>query len=126
MVEINVRNKSRWKQDGYYVGRPTVLGNPFRITEDQTRDICIQRYANGLKKAIEHRNTELIYELQKMEAHLIEHNTLNLVCWCAPESCHADIIKQVLLNKFHTNYWLIHEVCPTCGGGQYKIGVHGL
>ena len=36
------------------------------------------------------------------------------------------LIKQVLENKIHTNYWLVNEKCPTCGHGEPKIGVMGL
>lgn len=126
MVEIFIRNKNRWKQEGVYIGRPSALENPFKITEDQTREIVIQRYGHMLINAIKNRKQPFIYELQKLEAHLIEHQKLNLICYCAPLPCHGDLIKQVLLNKFHSSYWLINEICPTCDHGQYKIGVYGL
>lgn len=125
-MDINIRNKKRWKQEGVYIGRPSKWGNPFKIEGDQTREISIQRYAHGLINAIQKRNPSFIQDLQKLEAHLIEHQKLNLICWCAPLPCHGDLIKQVLLNKFHSNYWLIKENCPTCGHGVYKIGVYGL
>ena len=125
-MEINVRNKSKWKQDGFYVGRPTVLGNPFKIDGDITREISIQKYAEWLISKINSRNNIIIQHLQIMEHILHESGKLNLVCWCVPEMCHADLLKQVLLNKIHTNYWLVKENCPTCGHGEYKIGVYGL
>ena len=125
-MEINVRNKSKWKQEGFYVGRPTALANPFRITDDQTREIVIQRYGGMLKNAIQKRKPFIIKPLQTLEAHLIENRKIDLVCHCAPEICHADLIKQVLLNKIHNGYWLINEKCPTCGHGEYKIGIYGI
>ena len=125
-MDINVKNKSKWKQEGYYVGRPTVLGNPFKIDEHTTREISIQRYAEWLKSKIKSRNSTIIQHLHIMEKILQEEGKLNLVCWCAPKMCHADLIKQVLLYKFHINYWLVKENCPTCGHGEYKIGVYGL
>jgi len=127
-MEINVRNKSKWNQQGVYIGRPSPLGNPFKITEDQPRDICIQRYAYGLIQSIQKKNYIIMEELQKIEALLLNHpkHKVNLICHCAPLPCHGDIIKQVLLNKFHTNYWLINKVCSECGSKSYKIGVHGL
>jgi hypothetical protein len=125
-MDINVKNKSKWKQDGYYVGRPTVLGNPFRIDEHTTREISIQRYAEWFISKIRSRNSVIIQHLHLMEKIIQDEGKLNLVCWCAPKMCHADLIKQALLNKIHTNYWLVKDICPTCGHGQYKIGVHGL
>ncbi len=125
-MDINIRNKHTWKQEGYYIGRPSKFGNPFKIEGEQTREIAIQRFAYGFINAIKKRNPPTIQELQKLEAHLLEHQKLNLICYCAPLPCHGDLIKQVLLNKYHSNYWLIKEKCPICGHGQYKIGVHGV
>ena len=125
-MDINVRNKSKWKQSGFYVGRPTILGNPFRIDEQITREESIQRYAEWFISKIKSRNNHFIQHLHIMEHMLKENGKLDLVCWCAPEMCHADLIKQVLLNKIHTDYWLVKETCPTCGHGEYKIGVYGV
>ena len=127
-MEINVRNKSKWNQQGVYIGRPSELGNPFKITEDQTREICIQRYGYMLISAIKKRSHVIMAELQKIEALLLNHpkHKVNLICHCAPLPCHGDLIKQVLLNKYHTNYWLINEKCSECGNKSYKIGVYGI
>lgn len=125
-MEINIRNKNKWYQEGFYVGRPSPLSNPFVISGDQTREIVIQRYASMFINAIKKRDKRIINALHILEAHLIEHGKIDLICYCAPKLCHAELIKQVLLNKIHTNYWLINEKCPTCGHGEYKIGVHGL
>jgi hypothetical protein len=127
-MEINIRNKNKWNQDGIYIGRPSVLSNPFKITEDQTREIVIQRYGYMLINAIQKRKYPIMAELQRLESLLLTHpkQQMNLICYCAPKPCHGDLIKQILLNKFHTNYWLINDKCPTCNKTIYKIGVHGL
>ena len=127
MVEINVRNKTNYKGEGIYIGRPTVLSNPFRITEEQSRKIAIQRYGYSLISAIHKRkDPAVMQELRKLEALMYDQKQINLVCHCAPLMCHGDLIKQVLLNKYHQKYWLIKENCPTCGHGEYKIGIYGL
>jgi len=127
MVEINVKNKNTFRGKGVYVGRPNILSNPFKITKDQTRELAIQRYGQMIIHAVHvKKNPIFLHELRKLEAHLIDHQKINLICYCSPEPCHADIIKQMLLNKFHESYWFINEKCPTCGHGQYKIGVHNL
>ena len=125
-MEINVRNKKTWNGDGFYVGRPSPLSNPYKIEGDQTREMVIERYGYMLLNAIKKRDVNIITALQNIEAYLQEHGKVNLICYCSPEPCHADLIKQVLLNKFHLNYWLIFDKCPTCGHGEYKIGVMGL
>ena len=125
-MEIKVRNKNTWSGEGIYVGRPSPLSNPYRIQGDQTREIVLQRYGAMLKNAITKRDPRIITALHNIEAYLQEHGKCNLICYCSPEPCHADLIKQVLLNKFKVNYWLINEKCPTCGHGEPKIGVMGL
>jgi len=125
-MEITVRNKKNWTGDGFYVGRPSPLANPFKLTDEELRPIVLQRYGAMLKNAIQKRDRPIISALQIIEAYLIEHGKCNLICYCSPKPCHADIIKQVLLNKFHVNYWLVEEKCPTCGHGEAKIGVYGL
>lgn len=117
-MEITVRNKKNWTGEGFYVGRPSPLSNPFRIEGDQTREIVLHRYGVMLKRAIQKRDAQIITALQNIEAYLIEHGKCNLICYCSPKPCHADLIKQVLLNKFHTDNWLI--------GKDHRIGVMDL
>ena len=126
MVKINVRNKKTWSGDGIYVGRPSPLSNPYKLTDESEREMILQRYGAMLKNAIMKRDSRIITALHNIEHYLQEKGECNLICYCSPKPCHADIIKQVLLNKFHTNYWLINEKCPTCGHGEPKIGVMGL
>ena len=125
-MEITVRNRNNWTGEGFYVGRPSPLANPFKIEGDQTREIVLQRYGAMLKSAITKRDAQIITALHNIEAYLQEHGKCNLICYCSPKPCHADIIRQVLINKFKVNYWLVNEKCPTCGHGEPKIGVMGL
>jgi hypothetical protein len=60
-----------------YVGRPTKWGNPFVIGKDGTREEVVAKYeawlpTSGLDPA--------------------ELRGWDLVCWCAPEPCHADVL----------------------------------
>jgi hypothetical protein len=125
-MEIKVRNNQNWNGEGIYVGRGSPLGNPYRITDESDREMVIQRYGAMLKNAIIKRDPKIITALWNIEAYLQKHGKCNLVCYCCPKPCHADIIKQVLINKFKVNYWLINDKCPTCGHGEPKIGVYGL
>lgn len=63
-----------------YVGRPSKWGNPFAIGVHGTRDEVIEKYALW----IQHQPNLL--------ASLSELRGKNLVCWCAPERCHADVL----------------------------------
>lgn len=68
-----------------YVGRPSVYGNPFVIGTHGTRDEVVDRYEQALLKKFE-RDPHALERLQ---------NALrgkDLVCWCAPARCHADVL----------------------------------
>jgi hypothetical protein len=63
-----------------YVGRPSKWGNPFKIGKDGNRDEVISMFRDF------GRATKL---RQQAKAEL---RGKNLVCWCAPEPCHADVL----------------------------------
>jgi hypothetical protein len=109
VVEINVRNKSIYSGKGEYIGRPSTLGNPFRVSKTQPRSLAINRYGLWLKDCIDHNNPTVINSLQNLFEKLIDQGKLDLICWCAPERCHAEVIKQVLLNRYYHGSWLVDD-----------------
>ena len=76
-----------------YVGRPSVLGNPFVIGRDGNRDVVIAKYRNWLYANLA--TPEISTELQNLLAQA-RKGPLELVCWCAPQACHADVIIRCL------------------------------
>ena len=103
---INIRNRKQYKDKGEYIGRPTVLGNPFAVTKTQPRKIAIERYSIWLNDALKHDYPPVLEELDRLFSILIKEQSLTLLCWCAPEPCHGDIIKEVLLKKYHTGEYI--------------------
>ena len=63
-----------------YVGRPSKWGNPFIIGRDGTRDEVIAKYRAWIM-----RQPALLAALHELRGK-------DLVCWCAPERCHADVL----------------------------------
>lgn len=66
--------------DRVYVGRPGKWGNPFVIGRDGTRDEVIAKY-----------RAWIVTQPARMAA-LAELRGKDLVCWCAPLPCHADVL----------------------------------
>ena len=66
--------------DRTYVGRPSKWGNPFVIGRDGTRDEVIAKYRAWIVRQ------------PVLMAALHELRGKNLVCWCAPESCHGEVL----------------------------------
>lgn len=69
-----------------YVGRPSVWGNPFVIGRDGTRQEVVAKYRAYLLS-----NTALMTRLHELRGK-------HVVCWCAPEACHGDVLVE-LANK---------------------------
>jgi Domain of unknown function (DUF4326) len=94
-VMITVVNQRLHKGEGVYIGRPSLLGNPFRIGRDGSREEVIAKYRVWLWRQIRQRG-EVYYELLRL-AEIDRNRDLYLICWCnIPErnvSCHGDILK---------------------------------
>ena len=60
-----------------YVGRPTKWGNRYVIGRDGTREEVIKKYEQWLAKS---------------GLDVTELRGKDLVCWCAPLACHADVL----------------------------------
>lgn len=84
---------------GEYIGRPSPLGNPFVIGRDGTRDEVCDKYAQWLSDTtvLNLEQTPQVRELRRLFNKLVDDGSLTLVCWCAPQRCHGDEIKDSLL-----------------------------
>lgn len=74
------------RRDRYdvYVGRPSKWGNPFKVGVHGKRDECIALYVEWLRT-----QPELIADAKR------ELKGKVLGCWCAPNACHAEILRRV-------------------------------
>ena len=82
-----VLNKNKIKnipENSVYVGRPSVWGNPFIIGKDGCREEVIMKYRTFL-----FRNKELTEKVKE------ELAGKNLICFCSPKSCHADVLLEI-------------------------------
>jgi hypothetical protein len=62
-----------------YVGRPSKWGNPFVIGKDGSREEVVQKYREYIL------SSPLLNDLHELKGK-------DLVCWCSPEICHADVL----------------------------------
>jgi len=99
---IRVVNKKTWKGDGHYIGRPSPLGNPFSHLvgtqaefKAETRDDSIDKYRIWLDNQMDGDTPAMrmfMFLLDEYE----RTGDLTLCCWCSPERCHGEIIKEYL------------------------------
>jgi hypothetical protein len=92
---IFIHNKRNYKGKGIYVGRPSVLGNPFRAGRDGTRDYVVDvLYRNWLWEQI--KTNPIVYNELERLAEIARKGDLHLICWCFPLNCHVNIIKSAI------------------------------
>jgi len=83
---MKVLNKSGLRVIGKgqkYIGRPTKWGNPYVIGEHGTREEVVEKYA---ERAL----------MRFMDDELLELEGLDLVCYCAPQACHGDVLVRMV------------------------------
>ena len=67
-----------------YIGRPSKWGNPFVIGRDGNREQVIEKYRAYI---LDH--PALLAAVQS------ELKGKVLGCWCAPQSCHGDVLAEL-------------------------------
>lgn len=60
------------------------FANPFKITEDETREVVIAKYKVWLWQQIKSGYITL--------EDLLELENKDVVCFCSPQACHGDIV----------------------------------
>ena len=71
--------------DAVYVGRPSPWGNDFKIGRDGTREEVVAKYRLWLEA-----------DDGTFRAAIRKHlRGKDLVCWCAPLPCHADVLLEI-------------------------------
>jgi hypothetical protein len=98
-------------KDAVYVGRPTKWGNPYEIGKPYTKGDM--KFDNGtisyenvvvLIEKMTREDVLMLYrvfiedQLKEIPHFLDELRGKDLVCWCAPKPCHAEILIE-LANK---------------------------
>ena len=71
--------------DAIYVGRPSLFGNPFTV-EEHGHGTAIERYREWIMLPEQAHIREKARDVLRGQ---------NLLCWCAPKPCHADILLEI-------------------------------
>ena len=96
---VQRKRTAGWKMplNTIYVGRPTIWGNPFKMTRTDDPHPCSR------EEAIERYEQWLEGELKDRPNMLDPLKGKDLACWCPlkdkhgnPVSCHADVILKML------------------------------
>lgn len=95
---------------GEYIGRPgkgkagSPLANPYVVGKQGTRQECYDKYNTWLWNKVQANDSVVLDELARL--HKAQKD---LVCFCAPQACHGDIIIQCLQWMESTNHPALKE-----------------
>ncbi len=70
-----------------YPKEDSIWANPFKITENQSRNDVISLYEIYIRKKIENEN---------LQTYLLSLKGKSLGCWCFPEVCHGNILVKLI------------------------------
>lgn len=95
---IIVRNKKTFKEEDFegktivYIGRGSTFGNPYKM---RNKSIDERKRVINEFKLIFYSNEGK--EMRKKAKELaLNHKDIVLLCWCYPDPCHGDIIKEYM------------------------------
>jgi hypothetical protein len=84
------------KKEAYdvYIGRPSKWGNPWNIGEHGSREEVIKLYQDWLDGKV---GTPAHHNFRPPTVSEIKRELRGkiLACWCAPQSCHGDILARI-------------------------------
>lgn len=83
---VNLRREKYTK----YIGRPSILGNPFVIGRDGTREEVVAKY---FEYVVQRMDTD-----KKFAAEVKSCKDETLGCFCHPLLCHGDILADLADN----------------------------
>ena len=93
---ITIVNRRNGRVAGVYVSRPSVLGNPYVIGHDGSRHDVVDKYRAGLREQYRH-DGAVRRALRQLAMRYLTDGALTLICWCAPQPCHAEVIRDAVL-----------------------------
>jgi len=95
----------------FYVGRSkkgdSPLGNPYQLGKDGDRLTVIEKYRRWLweeiKKGKQSKAYEELVHIAQAYQYSTEFEPVQLICWCAPLPCHAEVIASAMDWLIKTN-----------------------
>lgn len=111
--KINILNKHRDNYFGsitnIYIGRGSILGNPFThlnksetLAEFQveTREDALKNYGKYFIESFKTKKEFRKYVIDLMSL-LKQQKEINFLCYCSPNGCHGDFVKEFILRKIN-------------------------
>lgn len=96
---IKIEVVSSHVQGCVYIGRPSVLGNPFPMHREHERHEVCEQYDKWFKDQLKLQTYAVMQELERLTAKAIADGFMKLRCFCAPRACHGDTLRDYLIEQ---------------------------
>lgn len=97
---IKIHNVNPVCDDGYvYIGRTSILGNPYPITPECSREISLSKFKRYAQIQMESKSLQNNFKLavDSLLQQIILQKSIKLVCYCHPLfPCHGNVIKELI------------------------------
>lgn len=89
------------REAAIYIGRGSVLGNPFKVRPHgpHERDESIRLYREWLEARLAEGDETIARALNAIWRRAHDDEDVLLMCFCAPRACHGDVIKALVESK---------------------------
>ena len=94
---LNLRSQKPKHPWDFKVDRSSTVGNPFNMKNESARDKVCDQYRDWFYYAAH--NQDFFNYLNKLSEVYKQHGKINLFCWCSPKRCHAETIKEYLIER---------------------------
>jgi len=106
MIKVVNKHWHKPTPDDIYIGRGSVLGNMWSHKQNtqathivNTREEAIQCYKQWLQTMIARKDKDVCRVLNEIYRRAITGRSVYLVCYCKPNPCHGDVIKNIVEEK---------------------------
>ena len=79
-----------------YIGRPSIWGNPYSHLKDTIAEFTVETREEAIAKYRQHLLMQIKDDVMFRELLLNDLDGKVLGCWCKPQSCHGDVIIEVI------------------------------
>lgn len=112
-MAISIKNKKNFS-GGYYIGRGSPLGNVYSYKSSNhpqvkykvnSLDECISGFKSYLYQEIKNRDPLICNAVNDLIIKNLRGEDIDLVCYCSPNPCHGDVIKEFVLSQKYCINW---------------------
>ena len=116
MITVVNKHHHQATEDDVYVGRGSALGNPYTGTKPLastkamfqagSREESIELYESWIREKIRTKDKAVCKALNEIYLRSVR-GSVNLVCFCKPKACHADVIRAIVMEKLEQKFPLL-------------------